>query len=90
MGIVLSRARISLIENRNISNSFYRIGIEKLAILKHSSGAEWNFSFVPTLFRFVILEVVGTRTWFIGFMAHKVLINKPGFRFTILIVFHIK
>ena len=89
--IVLSRPWISLIKHGNISNSFYGIGIDKLPILNHRSWAKWNFTFVPALLRFVIFDLVGSWTRFIlRFLTHKVLVNEPGFCFTLLIAFHIK
>ena len=88
--IVLARPWICLILHWNISNSFDRIGIDKLSILKHGSWAKWNFTFVPALLRLVSFDFVGSWTWVERRMTHKVLVHEPGFCCTRLIVFHIK
>jgi hypothetical protein len=87
--IVLARAWIALIVGGNTSNSPDTVKINKLPILQHGGGTEWDVAFVPTLLVLVSFHVVGTWARFEFGCAHEVLIHEPFLGLTFLIILHI-
>ena len=87
--VISARTRACVDYLGDAAGASFRICREYSAVFKQRARAEWNGSFVPTMFPLIsIVQIVSTWSRLIGLFARKVLVYEPFLGVTLCVFDH--